>query len=69
MPKEWQDERAHQLYLTALDGAPSNRHEAIRGLGRLARKGSKDAAWALGQIARNGIIADRKLASEELAKD
>jgi len=69
MPKQWQDERAYQLYLNALDGAPSNRHEAIRGLGRLARKGSKDAAWALGQISRNGFIVDRRLAAQELAKE
>ena len=70
MSHEWSDERARQLYLTATEARfGEERKEAIKGLGRLARNSVADAAWALGDLARNARFAEeRLLANQELSK-
>jgi hypothetical protein len=67
---EWDDERAHELYLTVCNSGSSNeRSNAIRNLGKLARNGSANAAYALRLIARSSVSSsDRELASKELSK-
>jgi hypothetical protein len=53
--REWRDQRAHHLYsmaITSMDG--KMRREALLFLGALERAGSKDAAWAMDAIRRQG---------------
>ncbi len=67
---DWDDESAHELYITVCNsGASNKRSKAIRDLGKLARDGSANAAYALRLIARSSVSStDRELASKELTK-
>jgi hypothetical protein len=68
---DWDDERAHELYLTVCNSKSGNeRSNAIRGLGKLAREGSANASYALRLIVRSSISSsDQELASKELSKE
>jgi hypothetical protein len=67
---DWDDENAHELYITASDSSSQReRTKAIRGLGKLARNGSSNAGYALRLIARSSrSSSDQELAAEELSK-
>ena len=70
MGEEWKDKKAEQLYLVAIGNYYDNiRSDAVKSLGKLAREGSSDAAWALGAIAR-GNYYDwlRTMAIKELGQ-
>ncbi len=66
----WDDERARELYLTFCNSvADIKRNKAIHDLGKLAREGSANAAYALRLIARSSkSCVDQELASKELEK-
>jgi hypothetical protein len=66
----WDDDKARELYISIRNSKAGNkRSKAIRDLGKLARDGSANAAYALRLIARSSMSSvDRELASKELAK-
>jgi hypothetical protein len=68
--EDWDDEKAHELYLTACNsGSSRERSNAIHDLGKLARNGSSNAAYALRLITRSsGSSSDGELAAKELSK-
>jgi hypothetical protein len=67
---DWDDEKAHELDITFSNSEASNkRSKVIRSLGKLAREGSANAAYALRLIVRSSASSsDQELASKELAK-
>ncbi len=67
---DWEDDKAQEYYLIVCNSkAGSKRSTAIRSLGKLAREGSENAAFALRLIARNSPSnVDQELASKEMAK-
>lgn len=67
---DWDDERAHELYIVACNsGSGRERDHAIAGLGKLARNGSANAAYALRLLARSSVsTVERNLAAKELSK-
>jgi hypothetical protein len=67
---DWDDENAHELYITASNShSQRERTKAIRGLGKLARNGSLNASYALRLIVRSsGSNIDQESAAEELSK-
>ena len=66
----WEDEKAQEYYLTVCNSKAGNkRGKAIHSLGKLARQGSENAAFALRLIARSTTSSvDRDLAARELSK-
>jgi hypothetical protein len=66
----WEDDKAQEYYLTVCNSKAGNkRSKAIHSLGKLAREGSENAAFALRLIARSSTSSvDRDLASKELSK-
>ena len=67
---DWEDDKAQEFYLTACNSKfGDKRNKAIRALGKLAREGSENAAYALRLIARSSPSSvDQEVATKELAK-
>ncbi len=68
--EDWDDEKAHELYLVACNSDSSRkRSKAIHGLGTLARNGSSNASYALRLLARSSkSSSEGDLAAKELSK-
>lgn len=67
---DWEDGKAQELYMTVCHSASGKKQsKAIRELGKLARGGSSNAAYALRLIVRNpNSNGNQELALEELSK-
>lgn len=67
---DWEDDKAQEYYLTFCNSKARNiRSKAIRSLGKLAKEGSENAAFALRLIARSSPSSvDQELASKEMAE-
>jgi hypothetical protein len=67
---DWEDDKAQEYYLIVCNSTAGNkRSQAIHALGKLAREGSENAAYALRLIARSSRSnLDQEIAAKEMAK-